>query len=336
MKKGRNYLMYQADEKRYETMKYHRCGASGLMLPELSLGLWHNFGDTGVYENMKQMCFTAFDNGITHFDLANNYGPQPGSAEENFGKILREEFSAYRDELIVSTKAGYDMWPGPYGNWGSRKYLIASLDQSLKRLGLDYVDIFYTHRYDPNTPLEETLQTLVDIVRQGKALYIGISKYPKDKAELAYKYLEERDVHCLLYQGRYNLFNREPEEEGILRQAKENGTGFIAFSPLAQGLLTNRYLNGIPEDSRIAKGGFLKKEALTEEILRKIKALNELAFHRGQTLAEMALAWMLKDDMVTSVIIGASSVGQLTDNLKAIDNTTFSAEELESIYQIVK
>ena len=226
--------MYQAEEKRYETMKYHRCGASGLMLPELSLGLWHNFGDIGVYENMKQMCFTAFDNGITHFDLANNYGPQPGSAEENFGKILREEFSAYRDELIVSTKAGYDMWPGPYGNWGSRKYLIASLDQSLKRLGLDYVDIFYTHRYDPNTPLEETLQTLVDIVRQGKALYIGISKYPKDKAELAYKYLEERDVHCLLYQGRYNLFNREPEEEGILRQANcflPFSTG-IAYQPL--------------------------------------------------------------------------------------------------------
>ena len=328
--------MYQADEKRYETMKYHRCGASGLMLPELSLGLWHNFGDTGVYENMKQMCFTAFDNGITHFDLANNYGPQPGSAEENFGKILREEFSAYRDELIVSTKAGYDMWPGPYGNWGSRKYLIASLDQSLKRLGLDYVDIFYTHRYAPNTPLEETLQTLVDILRQGKALYIGISKYPKDKAELAYKYLEERDVHCLLYQGRYNLFNREPEEEGILRQAKENGTGFIAFSPLAQGLLTDRYLNGIPENSRIAKGGFLKKEALTDEVLSKIQALNALAIRRGQTLAEMALAWILKDDLVTSVIIGASSVGQLADNLKAMENTAFSAEELESIYQIVK
>ena len=249
---------------------------------------------------------------------------------------MKKSIMPYRDELFISTKAGHEMWAGPYGDWGSRKSLMSSLNQSLKRMNLDYVDIFYIHRYDPNTPLEETLQTLVDIVRQGKALYIGISKYSKDKAELAYKYLEERNVHCLLYQGRYNLFNREPEEEGILRQAKENGTGFIAFSPLAQGLLTNRYLNGIPEDSRIAKGGFLKKEALTEEILRKIKALNELAFHRGQTLAEMALAWVLKDNMVTSVIIGASSVGQLTDNLKAIDNTTFSAEELESIYQIVK
>lgn len=242
----------------------------------------------------------------------------------------------YRDELFISTKAGHEMWPGPYGDWGSRKSLMSNLNQSLKRMNLEYVDIFYTHRYDPNTPLEETLQTLVDIVRQGKALYIGISKYPKDKAELAYKYLEERDVHCLLYQGKYNLFNREPEEEGILRQAKENGTGFIAFSPLAQGLLTNRYLNGIPDDSRIAKGGFLKKEALTDEVLKKIKALNELAIRRGQTLAEMALAWILKDDLVTSVIIGASSVGQLADNLKAIDNTAFSAEELKNIYQIVK
>lgn len=328
--------MYQAAQNRYNTLPTRRCGNSGLLLPAVSLGLWHNFGDTAPYENMRALCRTAFDNGITHFDLANNYGPSYGSAEETFGMIMKKSFMPYRDELFISTKAGHEMWAGPYGDWGSRKSLMSSLNQSLKRMNLDYVDIFYTHRYDPNTPLEETLQTLVDIVRQGKALYIGISKYPKDKAELAYKYLEERDVHCLLYQGRYNLFNREPEEEGILRQAKENGTGFIAFSPLAQGLLTNRYLNGIPEDSRIAKGGFLKKEALTEEILRKIKALNELAFHRGQTLAEMALAWVLKDDMVTSVIIGASSIGQLTDNLKAIDNTTFSAEELESIYQIVK
>ncbi len=228
------------------------------------------------------------------------------------------------------------MWPGPYGDWGSRKYLVSSLNQSLKRMNLEYVDIFYTHRYDPDTPLEETLQALVDIVRQGKALYIGISKYPKDKAEFAYKYLEERDVHCLLYQGKYNLFNREPEEEGILQQAKENGTGFIAFSPLAQGLLTNRYLNGIPEDSRIAKGGFLKKEALTDEVVKKIEALNHLAIRRGQTLAEMALAWILKDDSVTSVIIGSSSVGQLADNLKAIENTTFDADELDSICQIIK
>ena len=329
--------IYSPAPDRYDSnMKYRRCGKSGILLPEISLGLWHNFGDVNAFSNSLAMAHYAFDRGITHFDLANNYGPSCGSAEETFGMIMKKSFMPYRDELFISTKAGHEMWAGPYGDWGSRKSLMSSLNQSLKRMNLDYVDIFYTHRYDPNTPLEETLQTLVDIVRQGKALYIGISKYPKDKAELAYKYLEERDVHCLLYQGRYNLFNREPEEEGILRQAKENGTGFIAFSPLAQGLLTNRYLNGIPEDSRIAKGGFLKKEALTEEILRKIMALNELAFHRGQTLAEMALAWVLKDNMVTSVIIGASSVGQLTDNLKAIDNTTFSAEELESIYQIVK
>ena len=328
--------MYQAAEDRYDLMEYKRCGRSGLKLPRIALGLWQNFGLEKTIADQEEILCHAFDCGITHFDLANNYGPSYGSAEETFGMIMKKSFMPYRDELFISTKAGHEMWAGPYGDWGSRKSLMSSLNQSLKRMNLDYVDIFYAHRYDPNTPLEETLQTLVDIVRQGKALYIGISKYPKDKAELAYKYLEERDVHCLLYQGRYNLFNREPEEEGILRQAKENGTGFIAFSPLAQGLLTNRYLNGIPEDSRIAKGGFLKKEALTEEILRKIKALNELAFHRGQTLAEMALAWVLKDNMVTSVIIGASSVGQLTDNLKAIDNTTFSAEELESIYQIVK
>lgn len=247
---------------------------------------------------------------------------------------MKKSFLPYRDELFISTKAGHDMWPGPYGEWGSRKYLMNSLNQSLKRMNLDYVDIFYSHRYDPETPLEETLQTLVDIVRQGKALYVGISKYPKEAAEFAYRYLEERDVHCLLYQGRYNMFNREPEEEGILLQAKENGTGFIAFSPLAQGLLTNRYLNGIPEDSRIARGGFLKKEALTDEVLNKIKALNELAVLRGQTLAEMALAWVLKDEMVTSVIIGASSVAQLKDNLEAIKNTTFTTEEIEKINRI--
>ena len=329
--------IYSPAPDRYDSnMKYRRCGKSGILLPEISLGLWHNFGDVNAFSNSLAMAHYAFDRGITHFDLANNYGPSCGSAEETFGMIMKKSFMPYRDELFISTKAGLEMCAGAFGVWGSRKSLMSSLNQSLKQKKKKKVDIFYTHRYDPNTPLEETLQTLVDIVRQGKALYIGISKYPKDKAELAYKYLEERDVHCLLYQGRYNLFNREPEEEGILRQAKENGTGFIAFSPLAQGLLTNRYLNGIPEDSRIAKGGFLKKEALTEEILRKIKALNELAFHRGQTLAEMALAWVLKDNMVTSVIIGASSVGQLTDNLKAIDNTTFSAEELESIYQIVK
>jgi len=241
--------IYSPAPDRYDSnMKYRRCGKSGILLPEISLGLWHNFGDVNAFSNSLAMAHYAFDRGITHFDLANNYGPSCGSAEETFGMIMKKSFMPYRDELFISTKAGHEMWAGPYGDWGSRKSLMSSLNQSLKRMNLDYVDIFYTHRYDPNTPLEETLQTLVDIVRQGKALYIGISKYPKDKAELAYKYLEERDVHCLLYQGRYNLFNREPEEEGILRQAKENGTGFIAFSPLAQGLLTNRYLNGIPED----------------------------------------------------------------------------------------
>ena len=331
-----NSFAYQPATERYERMQYKYCGRSGLKLPLISLGLWHNFGSVDDFTMATDMIKYAFDHGITHFDLANNYGPVPGSAETNFGRILRENFQGYRDEMIISSKAGHEMWAGPYGDWGSRKSLMSSLNQSLKRMNLDYVDIFYAHRYDPNTPLEETLQTLVDIVRQGKALYIGISKYPKDKAELAYKYLEERDVHCLLYQGRYNLFNREPEEEGILLQAKENGTGFIAFSPLAQGLLTDRYLNGIPENSRIAKGGFLKKEALTEEVLSKIQALNALAIRRGQTLAEMALAWILKDDLVTSVIIGASSVGQLADNLRAMENTAFSAEELESIYQIVK
>ena len=322
---------YTASKTRYTETEgtdfYRHCGKSGLMLPPIALGLWHNFGSVDNYENMKQMCFTAFDHGITHFDLANNYGPSYGSAEETFGEIMKKSFMPYRDELFISTKAGHDMWPGPYGEWGSRKYLMASLNQSLKRMNLEYVDIFYSHRYDPITPLEETLQTLADIVRQGKALYVGISKYPKEAAEFAYKYLEERDVHCLLYQGRYNLFNREPEEEGILQQAKENGTGFIAFSPLAQGLLTNRYINGIPEDSRIARGGFLKKEQLTEEVLCKIKTLNEIAEQRGQTLAEMALAWVLKDNLVTSVIIGASSVGQLEDNLKAINNTSFTEEE---------
>ena len=326
--------MYQAAQNRYNTLPTRRCGNSGLLLPAVSLGLWHNFGDTSPYENMRALCRTAFDSGITHFDLANNYGPSYGSAEETFGMIMKKSFMPYRDELFISTKAGHEMWAGPYGDWGSRKSLMSSLNQSLKRMNLDYVDIFYAHRYDPNTPLEETLQTLVDIVRQGKALYIGISKYPKDKAELAYKYLEERDVHCLLYQGRYNLFNREPEEEGILLQAKENGTGFIAFSPLAQGLLTDRYLNGIPENSRIAKGGFLKKEALTEEVLSKIQALNALAIRRGQTLAEMALAWILKDDLVTSVIIGASSVAQLEDNLKALRKVDFSREELDRIEAI--
>jgi len=328
--------IYSPSSARYSNgMKYRRCGRSGILLPEISLGLWHNFGDVNTFANSQAMAHYAFDHGITHFDLANNYGPSYGSAEETFGMIMKKSFMPYRDELFISTKAGHDMWPGPYGDRGSRKYLMSSLDQSLKRMNLDYVDIFYSHCYDPETPLEETLQTLVDIVRQGKALYVGISKYPEEATAFAYKYLEERDVHCLLYQGKYNMFNREPEEN-ILRQAQTNGTGFIAFSPLAQGLLTDRYLNGIPEDSRMAKGAFLKSEMLTDKVQRSVKSLNEVAGNRGQTLAEMALAWLLKDDLVTSVIIGASSVAQLADNLKAIENTGFSAEELEKIKEILQ
>lgn len=329
--------IYSPASDRYDSgMKYRRCGRSGILLPEVSLGLWHNFGDVDTLSNSQAMVHYAFDRGITHFDLANNYGPSYGSAEETFGMIMKKSFMPYRDELFISTKAGHDMWPGPYGDWGSRKYLMSSLNQSLKRMNLDYVDIFYTHRYDPVTPLEETLQTLVDIVRQGKALYVGISKYPKEAAEFAYKYLEERDVHCLLYQGKYNLFNREPETDGILQQAAEHGSGFIAFSPLAQGLLTNRYLNDIPEGSRMSKGKFLKKEILTEETVGKIRMLNEVAARRGQTLAEMALAWLLKDELVTSVIIGSSSTTQLADNLKATENILFSTEEVEDINRILK
>ena len=328
---------YKADSGRYDgRMPYRKCGNSGIRLPELSLGFWWNFGGINPLEESREKILYAFDHGITCFDLANNYGPPFGTAEQTFGRVYKDNLRPYRNEMIVTTKAGYNMWEGPYGCGSSRKMLMASIDDSLRRMNLDYVDIFYSHRYDPDTPLEETLQALVDIVRQGKALYVGISKYPKEAAEFAYKYLEERDVHCLLYQGRYNLFNREPEEEGILQQAKGNGTGFIAFSPLAQGLLTNRYLNGIPEDSRMAKGAFLKKEALTDETLQKIKALNEVAASRGQTLAEMSLAWLLKDDLVTSVIIGASSVAQLADNLKATENTDFSAEELEKIKKIIQ
>ena len=328
---------YSAAEDRYDRgMRYRRCGRSGILLPEISLGLWHNFGDVDpLAESMKKVHY-AFDHGITHFDLANNYGPSYGSAEETFGQIMKKSLAPYRDELIISTKAGHDMWPGPYGEWGSRKYLMASLDQSLRRMGLDYVDIFYSHRYDPDTPLEETLQALVDIVRQGKALYVGISKYPEEAAQFAYAYLAQRDVPCLLYQGKYNIFDREPETEGILRGAKDRGVGFIAFSPLAQGLLTDRYLNGIPSDSRIARGGYLKREDLTEEVLGKIRRLNEIAARRGQTLAEMALSWLLKDDMVASVIVGASSVAQIESNLKALRNVGFSSEELDLITVAVR
>lgn len=328
--------VYSAAENRYECgMQYRRAGRSGVMLPAISLGLWHNFGDVDTLSLSRKKLHYAFDHGITHFDLANNYGPSYGSAEETFGQIMKSSFAPYRDELFISTKAGHDMWPGPYGNWGSRKHLMASLDQSLKRMNLDYVDVFYSHRYDPETPLEETLQALVDIVRKGKALYVGLSKYPLDAYLFACRYLKERDVPCLLYQGRYSMLVREPESQGILNAVKENGSGFVAFSPLAQGLLTNRYLNGIPDDSRIARGGFLKKEALTPEVLGKIQALNERAAMRGQSLAEMALAWLLKNETVTSVIVGASSVEQLGDSLKTLNHLSFEEEGLHAIEKIL-
>lgn len=328
--------VYRAAEGRYEEMEYRRSGRSGIRLPEISLGLWQNFGDTAPLARSREMLLHAFDNGICHIDLANNYGPSYGSAEATFGKVMESDLRPYRDEFFISTKAGWDMWPGPYGDLGSRKYLISSLDQSLKRMKLDYVDIFYSHRYDPDTPLEETLQTLVDIVRSGKALYAGISNYPFEAAEFAYKYLAERDVRCLLHQCKYNIFDREPETDGLLRQAKEAGSGFIAYSPLCQGLLTDRYLNGIPDNSRAAKDFSLKQNRITPELLGKIRDLNNIAAERGQTLAQMALAWDLKDDLVTSVIIGASSLEQLQSNLQAIKNTDFSQEELAAIDEIVK
>ena len=298
-------------------------------------GILHNFGDTGVYENMKQICFTAFDNGITHFDLANNYGPEPGSAEKNFGRILKEEMGQHRDEMVISTKAGYLMWDGPYGDWGSRKYLLASLDQSLQRMGLDYVDIFYHHRMDPNTPLEETMGALATAVQSGKALYVGLSNYDGPTMEKAAAIL--KDLHCpfIINQNRYSIFDRTIEKNGLKEKAAELKKGIIAYSPLAQGLLTNRYLNGIPEDSRIMTDGrFLKKDALTEEKIMKIRALNEVAAGRGQTLAEMALSWILRDGIVTSVLVGASKPQQLLDNIKAIENTEFSEKELKKIDEL--
>lgn len=326
---------YYPSTTRYDgQMIYRRCGKSGILLPAISLGLWHNFGSVDSLENSKKKIHFAFDHGITHFDLANNYGPRYGSAEETFGIILKNSLKPYRDELLISTKAGHDMWDGPYGEWGSRKHLISSLDQSLKRMNLEYVDIFYSHRFDPNTPLEETLQALTDIVKAGKALYIGISKYPPEAAQFAYNYLKDNKTPCLIYQGRYNIFNHEPEENGILQNCEDNGVGFIAFSPLAQGLLTNRYLNGIPDDSRIGRGGYLKKESLTLEILEKIKKLNKIAENRDQSLAQMAVSWLLKDKKVSSVIVGASSIEQLDDNLKAIRNLNFSEEELKQINNI--
>ena len=328
-------FMYKPNSERYLTMTYNRCGKSGLKLPAVSLGLWHNFGDTADYENMKALVFTAFDNGITHFDLANNYGPAPGSAERNFGKILKEELSPYRDELIISTKAGYDMWEGPYGNWGSRKYLLASLDQSLKRLGLDYVDIFYHHRPDPDTPLEETMGALTRAVRSGKALYAGLSNYNGEQLEKAVEILTELKCPFIINQNRYSIFDRTIEQNGLKSTAARLEKGIIAFSPLAQGMLTNRYLNGIPADSRIMTDGrFLKQSAVTPERLEQIRKLNEIAKERGQTLAEMALAWVLKDGVVTSVLIGASKPSQILDNIKAINNTAFSAEELEKINKV--
>lgn len=327
--------MYKPNSERYLTMTYNRCGKSGLKLPAVSMGLWHNFGDTADYENMKALVFTAFDNGITHFDLANNYGPAPGSAERNFGKILKEELSPYRDELIISTKAGYDMWDGPYGNWGSRKYLLASLDQSLKRLGLDYVDIFYHHRPDPDTPLEETMGALTRAVRSGKALYAGLSNYNGEQLEKAVKILTELKCPFIINQNRYSIFDRTIEQNGLKSTAARLEKGIIAFSPLAQGMLTDRYLNGIPADSRIMTDGrFLKRSAVTPERLEQIRKLNEIAKGRGQTLAEMALAWVLKDGVVTSVLIGASKPSQILDNIKAINNTVFSAEELEKINKV--
>lgn len=324
--------MFHANEARYGQMKYRNAGKSGLKLPMVSLGFWHNFGDTGVYENMKKMCFTAFDAGITHFDLANNYGPQPGSAESNLGKILREEMSAYRDELVISTKAGYEMWPGPYGDWGSRKYLLSSLDQSLKRMGLEYVDIFYHHRMDPNTPLEETMGALNQAVVSGKALYVGLSNYDGETLRSAEAIL--RDLKCpfVINQNSYSIFNRTIENNGLKKVSAELGKGVITFSPLSQGLLSDRYLNGVPADSRIRTDGrFLQERALTEERLNQIRALNEIALSRGQTLAGMALSWILRDENVTSVLAGASKPEQILENIKALNNIRFTQDELDAI-----
>lgn len=325
-------MVYVADEKRYEKMTYAYCGKSGLKLPAVSLGLWHNFGSTGNFETMKAMCRTAFDNGITHFDLANNYGPVNGSAEENFGRILATEFKPYRNQLVISTKAGFDMWEGPYGDWGSRKYLISSLDESLKRMGMEYVDIFYHHRPDPNTPLEESMLALDAIVRSGKALYVGISNYNKEQTQAAVKILRELKTPFIINQRNYSLFERDIERDGLKPWAAENGVGLIAFCPLAQGLLTNKYLNGIPEDSRIMTDGrFLHEKDITAEKLQKIRRLNEIAAARGQSLAQMALSWILRDGEVTSVLIGASRPSQIEENVKIVGHTSFTEEELREI-----
>lgn len=328
--------MYQADETRYEGMQYNRCGKSGLKLPLVSMGLWHNFGSNADFDSMKNMCTAAFDAGITHFDLANNYGPVNGAAEENFGRILDWGLGRYRDELVISTKAGHEMWQGPYGDWGSKKSLVASLDQSLKRMGLEYVDIFYHHRPDPETPLEETMMALDGIVKSGKALYVGISKYNKEQTAAAMEILRELKTPFIIHQSRYSMFERSIETNGLKHFAAENGCGIIAFCPLAQGLLTDKYLNGIPEESRIRKDGrFLKESALTSERLEKIRALNELAKERGQSLAQMALSWVLRDGEVTSVLAGASRPEQILDNVKIVGHTDFTAEELSQIENII-
>ena len=327
--------MYTASETRYDTMPYHRCGKSGLKLPAVSLGLWHNFGDTGCYDTMRKMCRVAFDRGITHFDLANNYGPEAGSAERNFGQILKDDLGVYRDELIISTKAGYYMWPGPYGEWGSRKYILASLDQSLKRMGLEYVDIFYHHRPDPDTPLEETMGALATAVHSGKALYVGLSNYDGERMAQAAAILGELKVPFVINQNRYSIFDRTIEKNGLKDTAARLGKGIIAFSPLAQGLLSDRYLKGIPSDSRIMTDGrFLKAGALTPERLAQIRQLNDLAAQRGQTLAQMALSWVLRDGIVTSVLAGASRPEQILDNIRSAQNTTFTSDELALIDQI--
>jgi len=328
-------MPYTADSRRYDTMTFKRCGESGLMLPTVSLGLWHNFGEVNVYENCRAIVLRAFDLGITHFDLANNYGPPPGSAERTFGRILKTDLAPYRDELVISTKAGYTMWPGPYGDWGSRKYLLASLDQSLKRLGIDYVDIFYSHRYDPETPLEETMGALEAAVRQGKALYAGISNYGPETTGNAAALLRDMGTPCLIHQMRYSLLDRRPEE-GLLDVLGEKGIGGIAFTPLAQGLLTDRYLHDVPDDSRAAdRYSFLSRGSVTEDLVGKMKALNRIAGERGQTLAQMALAWVLKDPRITSVLIGASRVEQVEQNVRALGNPGFTADELGRIDNVL-
>lgn len=327
-------LPYSPNPDRYtDGMQYDKCGNTGIQLPKISLGLWHNFGDISPLGRSRELLTHAFDRGIIHFDLANNYGPSYGSAESTFGQIMESDLRPFRDEMFISTKAGWDMWPGPYGNGGSRKYLVSSLDQSLKRMKLDYVDVFYSHRYDPNTPIEETMQALVDIVRSGKALYAGISNYPADLAQKCYEYLEKRDVHCLLHQCKYNMLFRNVEE-GVLEGAAQNGTGFIAYSPLAEGVLTNRYFQGIPADSRASRNEHLQSSDITAQLVERSRKLNDIAAQRGQTLAQMALSWVLKDQRVTSVIIGASSTAQMDDNLLALKNTEFSAEELCAIDQL--